>query len=71
MTSRNDWQAFYRQQVQEMGDLIHLPSVLPPRFKPEVKAEEEITNLRPRDCSNSNQRREPGKISNRKSFNKG
>ncbi|WP_421784189.1 hypothetical protein [Kiloniella litopenaei] len=32
MIHRNDWQDFYRQQVQRMGDLIHLPSVLPPRF---------------------------------------
>lgn len=33
MINRNDWQVFYRQKIKEMGSLIHLPEVLPPRFK--------------------------------------
>ncbi|WP_417454705.1 hypothetical protein [Kiloniella sp.] len=33
MTNRNDWQDFYRQKVKEMGGLIHLTEVLPPRIK--------------------------------------
>ncbi len=40
MTNRNDWQVFYRQQVKKMGDLIHLPEVLPPRLRQEAKGEE-------------------------------
>ncbi|WP_120497332.1 hypothetical protein [Kiloniella sp. EL199] len=33
MTKRNDWQIYYRQKISEMGNLIHLPKVLPPRFE--------------------------------------